>query len=174
MAVSVRFPEAERTSLDLDALIEACREAKAALCRARLRSAKLCERALHLQRLSVEARLASRPHARYALVEGMVDGRSTTAIVYRDGTVVGAPALLDRVDLVVSLGDTFGSDDLMASIGRDPLISTLSTARAYDQVSSIDVFRLPAERRPGQMRRDRRASLRSRSTSTSSPQHGSS
>ncbi|HLW46006.1 MAG TPA: hypothetical protein VKR78_07295 [Acidimicrobiales bacterium] len=174
MAVSVRFPEAERTSSRLGALIEACREARAALGRASLRSTSLCERALAAQRRSVEARLASRSRARYALVEGIVDGRSTTAIVYCDGTVVGVPALVDRVGLVVSLGDTFGDEEMKASIGRDPLISTLTTVRAYDRVSSIDVFGPLAERRPAPKRRDRRGFLRSPWPSTSSQQRGSS
>lgn len=143
MVVSVRSHEGEDHeggSPTLQTLIEASQAARASANWVRARSDFLCKRAEIAQRHAVEARLQSRSPSRYARVQGTVDGHASVAVVHRDGTVVGDRPLLRRVDLVVSLGDTFGDGKTIASIGLDPLASTLSTARAYDSVSSVDVF----------------------------------
>lgn len=129
-----------RVALALRELLDASREARASAHWVVARSGFLCKKAEIAQRQALEARQRSRPSSRYARVEGTVDGRPSVAVVHRDGTVVGERALLRRVDLVVALGDTFGDGRTTASIGYDPLASTLSIARAYDSVHSIDVF----------------------------------
>lgn len=135
------------TDVAFHALLEACHQARIDADRARHRSIALCKKVLVAQRDAIEGRLASRPRAAYARVEGTVDGCRSVAFIYRDGSVAGDRALLQRVELVVSLGETFDGG-MPATVGKDPLISTLSIARAYDSVRSIDVYSARGQRVP--------------------------
>jgi hypothetical protein len=138
VVLRVRHEEGGTVS-PLHALIDASRRERAASSAARSLSARLCQRAEIARRDALEARLSSRPPSRYAIIEGVVDGRPSLAVVHRDGSVVAAWTLLRRVELVVSLGDTFDEGRKVASIGRDPLATTLAAARACDSVKSIDL-----------------------------------
>lgn len=124
----------------LDELIGECASARSSAEHAIARSADLLDRLADTQRRVAAARLASRRRTHYARIEGMVGNAPVTGVIRRDGTVSGEPRLLDRVDLVVKLGDSFDSGRLPASKGCDPLASTLTVARACDRVLAVAVY----------------------------------
>lgn len=103
------------------------------------RSQALMPEVTESRQRSLDVRLASRPHTRYAVVEGTVDGRSVKAVVRSDGTVAGDGALVDRANLIVALGDSFDGGQVLASLDGSPLAATLTLTRACDRVQSVEM-----------------------------------
>lgn len=120
----------------VDALIRRSELARADVGEALQRARELVELALVIQRSSHEAVLASRRRGQYARVEGVVDGRPTSAAVRHDATVVADPLLRQRLELVVAMGEALG-DDGRSPTEPSPLRSTLAVLRACDKVRSV-------------------------------------
>lgn len=124
----------------LDELIDDVRQIRALASEVIDQSVTLQERTRAVHEKALAGRLRSRRRSHYARIEATVDGSPTVAVVHRDGTVHGEKRLLQRVELVVSLGESFAGGRLAASKGRDPLATTLTTTRACDAVHSVEVY----------------------------------
>lgn len=123
----------------LDDLILASHRVRRRAASAIAQSAALVPETARLRSQSLASRVASRRGTHYALVDGVVEGRSVSAVVRRDGSVDGDPALVRRARLVVAMGDTFDGDRLSASLGADPLASILTLTRACDETRMIQM-----------------------------------
>lgn len=122
------------TSICLDSLLCACGTVAVRAAEAIARSNELCHEALHLQRCSSEARLSSRPHRRYARVEGIVAGTKVISVVRRDASLA-----LGTRTLAARLSHTSGYDP-----GGDPLMAALTLARECDRVLAVHFERAGA------------------------------
>ncbi|MGH8980587.1 MAG: hypothetical protein ACRDWE_06140 [Acidimicrobiales bacterium] len=80
-------------------------------------------------------------------MEGTVDGKPALGLIRRDGSVAGDRTLLERVDVVVAMGDSFADGRLFARSEGDPLVSTLTTTRAFDRVVTVDLYGLQDSRK---------------------------
>lgn len=81
------------------------------------------------------------PEAEGFHLQGVVDGIRVTA-EWTDGRVVGSEALLQRADLVVRLGETFGgADGAVVDAGLDggPTRALLTCMRACDSIEGVSV-----------------------------------
>lgn len=121
----------------LERLLSASTEARDLAQATIARSHTLAREVDRAKRRSLEERRASRPRARYALVEGVVDGAPVSAVVRRDGSVSAEPSLLARAQLVVALRDTVDGGRRGATLEDDPLAVTLTIARACDRVRVV-------------------------------------
>lgn len=119
----------------LSASADARRQAEAAFDRSR----RLLAEANRLKAQAQQSCRASRPHRRYAHVVVVVDGHMAEAVVRTDGTVLADRVLLERARCVVAMGDTFDDGRIPATMGADPLSSTLTLLRASDQVLRFDM-----------------------------------
>ncbi|MGH9125367.1 MAG: hypothetical protein ACRDZ8_11675 [Acidimicrobiales bacterium] len=101
----------------------------------------------HNIQASLGYRLASRAHLLYARVEGVIDGEAEAAVVRTTGEVAASRALLSRVQVVVSIGDSFDNGRIGASLDAGPVASTLTCMRAMDRVDALNLA-LPVVARP--------------------------
>lgn len=101
------------------------------------------------ERLHIDAR-APRGHGRPPVpepiggfhVEGLLDGQPMTAVLV-DGGLECTPELLARAEIVVSLGETFGGDDVpyvAASLTDGPTAMLLTVLRAFSVVHSVAIM----------------------------------
>jgi hypothetical protein len=121
---------------------EACTAAAAALCgdAADLRARARAIRSRH------ETGPARRsPPLRSFFLEGVVEHRAVHA-EWRDGGLVADPLLLERAELLVSLGEQFGAPNTgpyTASLCGLPIVALLTLMRACDRVQTVDVVAGP-------------------------------
>ncbi|MGH9088214.1 MAG: STAS domain-containing protein [Acidimicrobiales bacterium] len=124
---------------DLARLIAASAQARIVAASAVAHSRELAPRITEVRVGSAASHRQRRPHFRYAVVEGMIDGQPVAAVVRRDGTVDGDRTLVGRAGLVVAMGDAFDDGRVPAALYGDPLAAVLTLTRACDKVRSVQV-----------------------------------
>lgn len=90
---------------------------------------------------ALRLRASSRRHRRVFSIEGRIEEQPVLGVLRDDGLVVTA-SLLQRAQLLVSMGDEFEDDDgssRPASLDGPPLSVLLTLIRACDQALAIEL-----------------------------------